>query len=225
MSHHNCHVYDLSVCWTCGSSPRSAAPLNLKRLSCITMGMSVSCACGFSTVFRIWMSGTVSASWVRLHELCLRHLVSPTDRSQLCKMKWGLPLRRGSDFDGPVDELQLSDLPALSGQSAPVVSQRQVCHNCCSGAASVESPQCSVGTRVEDKTVDSSGASDVKRLILFSAWCTSFGRVLHPDVLYACVVISGSFRRRCLPAVGHALLPAVGPLFPALVFLFLSLLF
>ena len=50
----------------------------------------------------------------------------------------GLPLRRDRDFDGLVDELQLLGFQALSEPSAPVVSQRLVCHSCCSRAASVD---------------------------------------------------------------------------------------
>ena len=53
--------------------------------------------------------------------------VSPKGRSQLCQMSWGLPLRVDRDFDGLVDELQVLAFPALSGLSAPVVSQRLVC--------------------------------------------------------------------------------------------------
>ena len=118
------------------------------------------------------MGGTVSASWVRLHELCLRYLNSlgivffsdharwtcsilPSRTSKSVSVychsgipnllnRWSPPLRRDRDFDGLVDELQLLGFQALSEPSAPVVSQRLVCHGCCSRAASVESPQCPV---------------------------------------------------------------------------------
>ena len=82
------------------------------------------------------MSGTVSASWVCLHELCPRYLNSLRDPLN----GRHLSLCRGRDFDGLVDELQLLGFQALSGPQAPVVSQRLVCHSCCSRAASVDSP-------------------------------------------------------------------------------------
>ena len=59
------------------------------------------------------MSGTVSASWVRLHELCLQYLNSLQDLSSLRY----LSLRRGRSFDGLVDELRLLSFQALSGPS------------------------------------------------------------------------------------------------------------
>ena len=104
--------------------------------------------------------------------------------------RWGLPLRRDRDFDGLVDELQLLGFQALSESIGVCRLTTTVCHSCCSRAASVESPQCSVDTCVEDETVNSSGASAVWNLILFSAWCISL-RVCH-------LAISGSLRRRCL---------------------------
>ena len=48
----------------------------------------------------------------------------------------------------------------------------------------METPQCFVDTCVGDETVNSSGDSAVRNMILFSAWCTSL-RVCH-------LVISGS---------------------------------
>ena len=92
----------------------------------------MNCACGISTVFWIfWMSGTVSASWVRLHELWLRYLNSLQDllngrhlsRAALSDEP-DLLLRRDRDFDDLVDELQLLGLPALSGPPARGVSKR-----------------------------------------------------------------------------------------------------
>ena len=47
------------------------------------------------------MSGTVSASWVRLHELCLRYLDSLRD----LLLGRHLSLRRDRSFDSLVDEL------------------------------------------------------------------------------------------------------------------------
>ena len=111
---------------------RSAALLNPKRLSCMTTDMSVGCSCGTSTVFWIfWMSSTVSASRV------LNSLRDPLK---------GRHLSLCSDNGGLLDGLQLLGFQALSAPSAPVVSQRLVCHNCCSKAASVESPRCLVDT-------------------------------------------------------------------------------
>ena len=70
---------------------------------------------------------------------------------------------------------------------------------------------------VEHETVDSSGGSAVRNLVLDP---------MH-IVACACVFIFGSLRRRCLllallflPAVGSVLSPAAGPFFPAVVALF-----
>ena len=91
-----------------------------------------------------------------------------------------------------VDELQLLGFPALSGPSAPVVSLRPACHSCCSRAASVESPQCSVDICVEDETVDSSGASSVRKLVSFSTRCTSLRVCVTP---LSCTPASSSSAR------------------------------
>ena len=121
--------------------------------------------------------------------------VSPTDRSQLCHMNWGLLLRRDRDFDRLVDELQLLGFPALPGPSAPVVSQRLPATSF-ESCTLFESPQCSVHMCVEDETVDPSSASSVRNLVSFSTWCVACVR--HSVVLHACVIIFGSLRRRCL---------------------------
>ena len=157
---------------------------------------------------------------VRLHELCQRYLnslgiVFPTDHvcglldlakqghrrlSVYCHSgisnrlnRLGPPLRRDRVFNC----LSMNCNCWASKHCVTVISQRLVCHSCCSTAAPVESPKCSVDTCVGDETVDASGASAVRSLILFSAWCTSL-HVWHFVISYACVVISGSLRRRCL---------------------------
>ena len=114
--------------------------------------MSVSCACGISTVLAL---SSTRITPVGLARSC--HAGTSTSLSVYCHSgipnrlnRWGPPLRRDRDFDGLVDELQLLGCQALSDPSAPVVSQRLVCHSCCSRAASVASPQCSVDTCVED---------------------------------------------------------------------------
>ena len=69
---------------------------------------------------------------------------------------------------------------------------------------------------VVDETVDSSGASAVRKMVSFSTKCKRLC-VRRLVVLYACdfqLVLS------TLPAVGYALSPAAGPLFPEMVALF-----
>ena len=238
--HHNCDV--CSLCAGPVGAPRSVALLNPKRLSTITTGMSVSCAC-VSTVFRIWMSGTVSASLVRLHELCLRHPNSLRDllngrHLSLCHQRIA---RSSVVWTGVCLCVGTGISMALSMNGTCRASQhcfghRLSFHNDSSQPRSrpvpVESPDCSVDTCVEDETVDSSGVSAVKNLILFSAWCASSGVCV---ILTSCVPASSSPARfvdvaccwhcsSCLQFAMHFhpqwvrssqfFSPAVGPLFP-----------
>ena len=99
-------------------------------------------------------------------------------------MNWGLPLRRDRDLDGLVDELQLLGLQALSGPSAPVVLLRLVCRSC-NLVRELHLMSLHSDTRVEDETVDCSGA----------LCCEELDLVLEL-VLYGCVVIFSSFCRR-----------------------------
>ena len=87
----------------------------------------------------------------------------------------------------------------------------------CSGAASVESSQCSAETCTEDETVESSERFCFEELDLVLVLMLIVSRVRRSVVLYFCV---DSFRRLCLllavlfsPAVGPLFSPAVGPLF------------
>ena len=68
-----------------------------------------------------------------------------TSLSENCNCGIYLPLHQDRDFDGLVDELQLLNLRALSGPSAPIVAERLVCPKSqpCSRVVPVESPQCS----------------------------------------------------------------------------------
>ena len=72
--------------------------------------------------------------------------VSPTDRSQLCQMNWGLPLR----WDG-ISILQLLGFPALFGHRR--LSSYNDWSQPRSRAVPVESPQCSADMCVDDETV------------------------------------------------------------------------
>ena len=141
------------------------------------------------------MVGTVCASWVRLHELCLRHLnslgiVCHTDHA--CGTCSILP-SEGID-------LSVCVLPQWNSESfeplGPLAAKHCLSHRRLwshndrhvTAAESVKFHPCPVDTCVEDETVDSLGASAVRSLILFGAH--RYACVTS----YASVVISGSLR-------------------------------
>ena len=99
-------------------------------------------------------------------------------------------------FDGLVGGLQLLNLPALSGPSAPVVAQRPACQNH-NLIQELHLLSLSVETCVEDETVDSSGH-----------FCREEFSCSPPDTHRTTKSLLNS-----LAAVGIALSPAVGPLF------------
>ena len=112
-----------------------------------------------------------------------------------------------------VDDQQLLGLQALSGPSAPVVSQRPACptrklvrelH-----LLSLRSDTC-----VTEQTADSSNASAVKNLI--STWYTSLLVCVATRVVDVACCWRGSFHplwvRNSRPAVGAALLSSFQPL-------------
>ena len=94
--------------------------------------VSINCAFGISTVLAL--------SSIRITPVGLARSLRCHSRIPSRLNRCGPPLLRDRDFDGLVDEPQLLGFQAPSEPSAPVASQRLVCHSCCSRAASVESP-------------------------------------------------------------------------------------
>ena len=219
--HDLCHrdVHDLWRRAAPVGPPRSATLLHPKRLLCITTGMSVSCASGTSTIFRIfWMSGTVSASWVRFHELSLRCL--STVFGILCMVGTCLCVGKGTSM--------VLSMNCSCWASKHCLSHRRLSsHN-----------DWYVTTAVQELHLLS--------LRWFSLWCLSrspacstrwqacfhvrrrwdcllLGRCCCEELYLVHIVARVSLRRLAsstLPAVGTALLPAVGPLCLAVVALF-----
>ena len=136
----------LSMCAGPVGALRSSALLNHKHLINAHRN-AMNCACGISPVFWIfWLVGTClcvtketftvkSMNWVSAFATCLPHhlrLWSPFNPTQqYCSNgfshrlnHWHLPLRQDRNFDDLLDELQLLNLRALSGPSAPVVAKR-----------------------------------------------------------------------------------------------------